>query len=113
LVYKKLLSEMNIEPNEENLQLHLELGANTLAIRSISAIRKHIQQILSANKKLNVYTSTALEKFIQELWKKLFFKAVDKGFLETVKYWFYSRTISAAQLKYFLGSYKFKLLKSK
>lgn len=111
LIYKKILMDLEIEPDEDNLRLHLELGGNTKSILDIGKLKKYSEQLIVQNHKINRYSQSSLENYIQVLWQKAFFKVVDFGFWETLKYWFQSKAVSRVQLNYFVGMYKSKFFK--
>ena len=111
LIYKKILRDLEIEPNEDNLRFHLELGGNTKSINNISKLRNYSKELIVQNGRMHIYSQISLKNYIQVLWNKVFFKVADIGFWETVNYWFQSKSVSIIQLHYFLGIFRFKILK--
>lgn len=105
-IFTGLLNEIGIEPTEQNLQLHLELSGNKEFVNDISTIKKYSLELISKNKKEKIYDIELLKEIIDEYLKKLFFKIAEKGFFEVLKFWFYTRTISIIQVRYFVGSLK-------
>lgn len=102
-VYRILLPNLEIDPTEKNLLLHLELAAKTEKIRSISLLKLYTELIIEKNKKLCIYSEDGLMKILDEFWGKLFFKAADNSIKETFKYWIYRKSFNVAQIRYFLG----------
>ncbi len=108
-IYQKLLNELNIDPTDENLTLHLELAFNTLHIGNVNRIHAYKNRLLKQNKVTGVYPERAFNKIINEAWNKLFFKVIENGLAQTSIYWFFSKSITIAQLQYFIGFYLKKL----
>ena len=103
--FKKILVELNIEPSNENLNLHLELGFNRSNLKSIKALREHADTLIKKNELYEIYPMQEFKEVISIYWKKMFFLEVEKGFSELLKYWYYSKSISFVQLRYALLFY--------
>ena len=103
LIYKEILSELGIEPNEENQKLHLELALNSSKLSDIRIIRQHLKKLLSQNQKRKIYSKNSLDKVLNNKWDKLFFKVVEKNVFQILFYWSSGKRIKYVQLRYLVG----------
>lgn len=100
-IYKNVLSELQIELTDKNIDLHLEffLG-NTLRFK-VKDYKKWMETLLEQNEKHQVFPHTALTQIINERWEnEFFFKLVPLPLSKTLTYFFLSKKIKWAHFSY-------------
>lgn len=113
MVYGNILSELGIEASEYNKKLHLDISFNSNRIGAIRDIYRHKQLLIFKNRLHQIYPEIEFKKNIDSAWRRLFFKAIEKGLIEVFKYFFYSKKIELSQLRYLLANYYSKLRSNK
>jgi glycosyltransferase involved in cell wall biosynthesis len=107
-MYKRILSELKIEPSEKNLELHLEFFIKPTLSFEMKEYKKWMVYLISQNEKAQLYSEKALAEILEEKWEHFFFKVVPLPINKTLQYFFISRKIKLNHLSYFL---KYKLNK--
>lgn len=109
-IYKKVLTELQIELTDKNIDLHLEffLG-NTLSFK-VTEYKAWMDTLLAQNKKHAIFPHAALTQIINERWEnEFFFKLVPLPLTKTLTYLFLSKKIKWPRLSY-LAKYKINKL---
>jgi len=85
--YKKVLSELEITPSDENLDVHFALARLTDLPEDPKVLSDWKKTLIRQNLKLAIYPHAAFVQVIEKKWDALFFKYLPKG-KSTVKSYF-------------------------
>lgn len=109
-VYVKLLEELGIPATDKNLSLHGILNGSVKEASDIEEVVKYACYLKRQNGLKKIYNEKALSMVLRQHISKLFFKTVEKGLPEVLRYFYHTRSVSISQLRYLSGHYKNKLL---
>lgn len=112
-IYKEVLTELEIEPNEKNLCLHLEYFLNEPINSKISALIKHRNKIISKNLTLAVYPQKELVQILDEKWEYIFYKIAPNSMGQVIAYFYFGKKIKMPQLIYLIKIKFNQLIKRK
>ena len=101
-MFKDVISELEIDPTEENLTKHLECFVDPAVSFPIRAYKEWLNTLIVHNKKKCIYPEKALEAILEERWKQFFFKVVPLPVNKSIQYFFLSKTIRLKQLMYLI-----------
>ncbi len=107
-IYKDVLAELNIEPSEKNIELHLEFFINPTLTFDVREYKQWVDYLIVQNKKTGIYPEKAFEAVLKERWELFFFKIVPLNLFQSFNYFIISKRVSINQLKYLA---KFKINK--
>lgn len=77
--YEMVLSDLNIEPNDSNIDVHMELARKAEAKNSLKVYKKHIENLIAANSKTGIYPPEELKVVLERQRVKLLFGLIDSG----------------------------------
>ena len=112
-IYKEILLELNIEPNEKNLKLHLEYFLNEPILSDIRDLLKHKKTILAKNLELKIYPHNELLEILNEKWNYIFFKIAPLPVKFSLLYFYFGKKVKFGQLVYLLKLKVNRILKRK
>ena len=107
-IYKKIISELNIDINQKNIEIHLEFFIKSTISFKIKEYKEYVDFLIEKNKENKIYPIIAFSEILHEKWEQLFFKIVPLSLSQSLSYFLLSRNISINQLKYLV---KFKINK--
>jgi glycosyltransferase involved in cell wall biosynthesis len=106
--FKDVFAELDIEPNQKNMELHVEFFIHLSILSDAAEYRNWMNYLILQNKKKKIYPQKELEAILEEKWEQLFFKIVPLRVSKTVHYFYLTKKIKLNQLSYLL---KFKVNK--
>jgi glycosyltransferase involved in cell wall biosynthesis len=106
IFFNDVLTELDIDPNQKNIELHLEFFVHPATTFGIEEYRNWMNYLMLQNKKKNIYPQKELEELFIKKWEQLFFKIVPRSLNKTFDYFYLSKKIRKDQLSYLL---KFKI----
>lgn len=100
-MYKQILTELEIEPSEKNIDLHIQLFVGDIPVTyPIAEYRRWINTLLSSNDRLSIYPKQMLHDFLAESWNGFFYKLVPMPISKSLTFFFHSRIVRWPQFTY-------------
>ena len=84
-VYKKVLSEIGLEPDLQTLSIHYQIANWNSVDHPPRIYWEHIQRVISANKESRIYHQRALESVLLDRWSQLFYRLADHNNKQALK----------------------------
>lgn len=101
-MYKDILVELEIEPTEKNIEIHLEFFIKPTLSFEIIEYKKWIDFLVSQNKKTGIYPQKALEEILAQRWDIFFFKIAPLSIKKNIEYFSVSKKLNYKKLTFFL-----------
>lgn len=107
-IYKKIISELNIDITPKNIEIHLEFFVKPTLSFKIKEYKEYVDFLIEKNKENKIYPIIAFNEILNKKWEQLFYKIAPHNLSQSLSYFALSKKIPLNQLKYLV---KFKINK--
>lgn len=111
-MYKKIITELDIEPTDKNVELHMQFFIGGIAVTyKIEEFKNWIELVLKKNSIRKIYPEKELKELMQQAWKRFFYKLVPLKLSISIDFFRLSKNVSLKQVIYLIKFKVNKLLK--
>ena len=106
--YTYVVKELNVQPSEFNLLLHISFHNIRLSKshEDVQQFKNYLEELKKANKNINIYPEQAMAKEIEQRWENFFYFLPSMGYRYVKEYWKTSQTIQYTHLRFYLSYVK-------